>query len=390
MRCLKLFIPILASTLFLPGASAQTARENLKALVEINSGTANTGGVDRVQAWIAGELKKLGFEVETGADRVLVGTLKGTDPRTITFLVHADTVFEPASAFKKFEFRPDGLTASGPGVIDDKGGVVVALSGLKKYLAASKNKFTLRFVSTPAEESGSPGLDDRFKNFSEDTWILLGFEPGLDDGSVVNQRRGNRWYKITSLGKEAHAGRAHKDGRNACVDLAAKLAKISTFTDYARNVTVSVGHMTGGQDKFNIVCGSAEAKVDTRFASVKERDRLHQKITAVLKEKVVDGVTTTFEIANDSTPFSANKKSEPLIAKYLEAIQSVEGRAVKATLSGGAGDTNGFSRPGLVILDGLGPYGGKMHTEGEFITLSSLETRAEALSRFLVHVLLKY
>ena len=64
-------------------------------------------------------------------------------------------------------------------------------------------------------------------------------------------------------------------------------------------------------------------------------------------------------------------------------IKKIEKRNVSAALSGGAADACYMSRPDLMIIDGLGPTGGGMHTPNEFINLDSLRTRALALTAFL-------
>lgn len=141
--------------------------------------------------------------------------------------------------------------------------------------------------------------------------------------------------------------------------------------------------MEGGQDKYNIVCGQAEAKVDTRFASISDRDKLHGKIDKILKRIYTQGAKTEYELADDCPPTFQSSESRPFIAQYIRSIDQAEGRQVLAGKSGGAADSNYFSRSGIIIIDGLGPIGGKMHSESEFVTLASLETRAEAFKRFL-------
>ena len=102
----------------------------LQELVSISSGSADTKGVNTVQERIAAKLKALGFQVEMKANpkgeaksgHQLVATLKGADPRFITLVGHADTVFEKLNPF---QIMPDGNTAKGSGVSDNKGGLVV-------------------------------------------------------------------------------------------------------------------------------------------------------------------------------------------------------------------------------------------------------------------------
>ena len=178
-------------------------------------------------------------------------------------------------------------------------------------------------------------------------------------------------------------------GANACAELNRKLAKITALTDYAREVTTSVGHMRGGQDKFNIVCGEAEAKVDTRFFDVKNRDRMHAAILKILKEpgiRSADGkqvTTTEFTIESDTPPMESSPESQPYLRAYLAAIQAVEGKPAEALATGGSGDANNLARPGSIILDGLGAVGDGMHTPQEFVNLDSIESRPESFVRFL-------
>jgi glutamate carboxypeptidase len=370
----------------------------LKRLVSINSGTKNLRGVNEIQSIIATKLQTLGFQVSfkpnpNGNDKsgeLLVATLKGSKPGYITLVLHADTVFEPSVGGSELKIPADGSQAVGPGAIDEKGSIVVALSGLEQYLSKKKPlAYSLRVVSSPSEETGSEGFLDDFRSFSADSVMVLGFEPSLDNGSIVSSRKGNRWYHIKVAGTEAHAGRTHKDGANACDELAIKLVELRKLTDYSRGITLSTGRIDGGKDKFNIVCGFAQAKVDTRFADMENRDLLHQSIEKILSVNHIaafDGshpTKTEYALANDSPPLSEDPISRPWIAKYVEIVNSRENGSIQAAASGGSSDLNYFGRKGLVVIDGLGARGGNMHTAEEFIHLPSLRTRSEALAEFL-------
>ncbi len=392
MPFLFLFLPSIVQALSLDEVSL------LKKMVEINSGSKNRQGVTEVQRIVEGDLKALGFKTTwlpnpkgTGktAD-LLIGTYKGQEQRFVTLVTHADTVFEPGTGFAGFHPSADRSTAVGPGVIDDKGGIVVALSGLEKFLKRNPNPLlSLRFVVSPVEELGHMGFIEEYQRISEDSVMILGFEPSLDDGSIVESRRGNRWYEIQVTGREAHSGRAHDEGVNACHELAIKLDRIQNLTRYKKGLTASIGHMEGGKDKFNIVCGSASAKVDVRVSDLQTYEDVHKEITRILTESEVsspkDGATTSIEFSmNDmAPPFSADQLTHPYLKIYRGAIETVEGRKVGSGRAGGIADTNYMSRAGVIILDGLGPIGTGYHTERETIRLPSLKTRSEALGRFL-------
>jgi glutamate carboxypeptidase len=360
--------------------------DRLRELVEISSGSSNTDGVDRVLQAVEGDLKQLGFQVERRKNRLLVANRpapEGGDSRVVTLLSHADTVFEDKASFRGLTVSADGKTATGPGAVDNKGGIIVMLEGLRKALLTTPPSHALRVLVSPSEETGAPGLHEDLAQLGRESWLTLTFEPAYDEGSIIRSRRGDRWYHIRVAGKEAHAGRAYLQGVNACLALSRDLVQLSALTDLKRDLTVSIGHLEGGKDKFNIVCGAAEAKVDTRFASFADRDELNKKIEAVLKKIPVPGAKVDYTLEDDSPPFAESPGVRPFLRTYLTLLEEIEGRKFAARQGSGASDANYMSRPGSMIIDGLGPYGGKMHTDGEFVVLSSLETRAEALARFL-------
>ncbi len=380
-KILFILVFILSSSVF----SSEVLHEKLRELVNINSGSQNFKGVNQVQEKLGKWLESIGFSVELIKNPegeisgdLLIANYPGLTEETLTLVMHADTVFEPSSPFQKMEILSDSR-AFGPGVVDDKGGMVVAFAGLKQFLTKNpKPKFSIRVVSTPNEEVGSTGWIKLFRQLGQKSFMVLGLEPSQDNGNVTHARKGNTWYDIRVTGKESHAGREHKDGINACAILSEKLALISKLTNYKKEETVSIGHMNGGQDKFNIVCGHAHAKVDTRYATFKSRDEMFKKISAILKHDRI-----SFTIADETPPFFKNQEAQKYISKYLTIAKSVDGRDYQSDSSGGVADVNNFSREGLIIFDGLGPNGGKMHTTEEFINLKTLDSRAEILAKFL-------
>lgn len=305
-------------------------------------------------------------------------------------MTHADTVFEKDSGFLEFKLNEKQNTATGPGVIDDKGGIVVALLGLEKFLE-KKQKLNLRFICTPSEEIGSPGFHSLLKQLGSESKMVLGFEPSMDDGNIIHSRRGNRWYHVCVEGKHAHAGRDYKKGVNAGFELAYKLSEMHKLTDYAKDLTVSLGQMQGGT-KFNIVCGHAEAKLDIRFSDFKTRDEIHQQMEKIINKSHIgkneEGLEPkpSFTIVDDCPPIAVNSTSQEFIQKYCEIVGKIEGKAPNAVKSGGAADANYMSHPSLIVMDGLGATGGGMHRLDEFIKLSSLDTRSRALTEFLNYI----
>ncbi len=386
----------------------------LRDLVEIPSGTSNIEGVNRVQKRIADELRSMGGAISlhdndqgaSASGQFLIGEFKGAEtelrsvtrfnePRVVNLVSHADTVFELESGFLHFHFDPATGLASGPGVIDDKGGIVVALEGLRRWLdrtPVSERKIGVRFLCAPNEETGSTGFHHMLARLGKDSWIALGFEPAMEDGSVVRSRVGNRWYKIRVEGQAAHSGRHLERGVNAAHELAFKLVELQRLNDPKEEVTLSTSSLGGGSGKYNIVCADAEAKIDVRFTSFDGRDRAHRAIeTIVSKSHIPPSITgrqprSSYEVADDCPPFSETDESVRLMEIYIELVEKLENRKISSSKCGGAADVNYMSRPGLHIIDGLGAYGGGMHRDDEHIQVSSLETRSEALALFLARL----
>src|SRR5690349_9050864 len=112
-------------------AATQQKEEALKLLeqmVNIDSGSANTEGLDKVREIVVAELRKLDARIETfpaephpGTN--VVATITGQGKKKILILAHIDTVFKEGTAAAKPFYIKDGR-AYGPGVMDNKGGVV--------------------------------------------------------------------------------------------------------------------------------------------------------------------------------------------------------------------------------------------------------------------------
>lgn len=397
-----------------PGKQAAALRL-LEEMNRIDSTTKDKDGVQAVQMIVQRELEAMGFAVRRvpsptadSADLLVAefegessGQLVGRDQRFVLLVGHADTVLSNVGTGPEGlgAFRVDHAAnrAFGAGIIDDKGGLVVALRGLRAYFdwCASEGRgprLSLRFVCSPNEEAGSPGFTDVFRTLAADSVIALGFEPALENGNVVESRRGNRWYHIEVHGRAGHAGRSKGEHVNAAHELSIKIAHLHELNDLSRGVSVNVGHIEGGLDAYNVICGRASCKLDTRFATFADRDRLHADIERILQRSFVrsadgaHGCSTTYSLADDCPPFSGSGLARPFIECYLDCVAKVGGGTVRAERAGGAGDVNYMSDRHVSVIDGLGAVGGAMHTPGEFIDLPSLVIRSDALAEFLARL----
>src|ERR1700716_3533007 len=122
-----------------------------------------------------------------------------------------DTVFEPSSPFRQFIRHGD--TATGPGVADDKGGLVVILSALKALKATGSldgARLTV-FITADEEHPGSPVGTARaeFIEAGKHADATLCFEPGIRvDGEdyASTARRGASSWTVSVSAHSGHSG----------------------------------------------------------------------------------------------------------------------------------------------------------------------------------------
>lgn len=377
----------------------RTRAENLlERLVNSPSPTTSQSQVRKTHSILASELDSLGFHIRWQRDHsgktddLLIAERAGTTPDFVTLVSHVDTVLsvETTGGFKNFSGPNGERRANGAGVIDNKGGLVVLVESLRLFLESPKFKETpigFRVVSSPDEENGSTAWHKTFQELGRTSRAVLGFEPALDDGSIIGSRRGNRWYDITIEGIEAHAGRCSGEEINAAHVAAQVVKSILERKPMGPGVAINVGHIEGGRDRHNVVCGKVIIKLDTRFSNFQERDHVHRLVAEILgsdlgRNREGAKPKALFDIVDDCQPFDVAQGSDRIVQLLCRSIEKREGRPVPVAKAGGAGDVNHMSREGLLILDGLGPVGGGMHTIGEFIDLDSIQTRAEALAEW--------
>ncbi len=360
----------------------------LAELVEINSFTENVEGGRRVAALLEElfaieGLARTRVPSATGkfADHLVLRSQGKGDP--IALLGHLDTVFPPGT----FEgFRRDGDLARGPGVLDMKGGLVVVAYALRALAQEGglDSLPPLRVVIVADEEVGSPEGKAVIEDAIAGARSALVFEAGRKNDLIITRRKGTGAVTAIAHGRAAHAGNAHKDGKNAIWALAKFVDRVQSLTDYARGVTVNVGKVTGGSSK-NTVPDRAEALLDLRFETTREGEELVLAIRAAAAEaeRLVAGTRIEIEGGVARMPLERSDASAALMEAYGAAARATGLSAGEAPLIGGGSDASTSSAMGIASIDGLGPRGVGFHTKDEQIEVRTLVLKAQALARFL-------
>jgi glutamate carboxypeptidase len=195
-------------------ANRAGALQLLKEIVNIDSGTGDVEGGAKVEAVLRARLSELGAELRTepaeapGLPDNLVAVFHGTGKGRILIVAHVDTVFGPGTAAAR-PFSMDQERAHGPGVGDEKAGVVNAFTALKiLHDLGFKDFATITFLLDDSEERGSPGSTKLIKRLAQEHDVEFNMEPGDPPDALTVWRKGSANIHIQVKGRAAHAGMA--------------------------------------------------------------------------------------------------------------------------------------------------------------------------------------
>ncbi len=357
--------------------------EDLKAIVNIDSGTFTKSGIDRVGAYLQERFTDFGFS--TSFDRQaqygdhLVATHTGSNPNGPRLLLigHIDTVFsEGEVARRPFTIkRSSGKTiATGPGVLDMKSGVLIGMYSLHLLIQAQEAAYqSATFICNSDEEIGSPSSRPLIQELARQADAVLVFEPGRAEETVVSSRRGCGQYRVEVHGLSAHAGVEPQRGRNAILELSYQVQKMQALNGTVAGTTLSVGIIHGGE-RTNVVPDYAYFDMDVRASDQKAARALEAAMRQVTTQNKLQGTTITLGGSMLCQPFERSQANERIVQLVREAGSPL-GLKIQDVGSGGASDANTTAAMGIPTLDGLGAGGGLAHNPGEFIELDYLPTR---------------
>jgi glutamate carboxypeptidase len=357
----------------------------LKLLVETESPSHNKAAVDRVGAIVAEEGRKLGAQVdvipnkETG-DHVLMQFAPNEDAsqeKPILLLCHMDTVF-PLGTIEKFPYREADGKISGPGTLDMKAGIVIALAAIEQAQQSGLCQ-PINLLCTSDEEIGSHTSREDIERLAKESALVLVLEGGLVDGALKTWRKGVGEFRVRTRGRAAHSGGDHEKGRNAIEEMAHQVIAIQKLTDYPKQTTLNVGVIHGGTVS-NVVPEESHIEVDVRIMQPGEWERLESEMSKL--KPVLDG--TSIEISGELNrppmPFDETMKATFEKARLIAAQIGME---LKAGGTGGASDANFVAPLGIPVLDGLGAVGEGYHSEREYIFADSLAERTKLIATLL-------
>ena len=365
--------------------------ESTKRMVDIESPSLDEAGLRAMELELTRQIGELGGEVEAvpatvGPGKHVLGRWKGRGTSRILIVSHMDTVY-PAGILKSFPWRREGDRVYGPGVLDDKGGIALALMAVRLLRDSGSDAFgTITLLSTTDEEKQSAGSKDMIKTLAAKNDFAFVMEFGTPDDRIVLSRKGIGYLRVEVAGKAAHAGAEPEKGCNAAMEMAFQLLQMKDLGNAEKQTSVNFTLLSGGE-RSNIIPAGAKAQADVRVLDPDEFDRLENDAAFLAATKQLlrcSKVRTSLE--RGRPPFPLGEGTRKLVGQ-AQSIYGEIGRTLNTEASGAGTDGNYTAAAGTTTLDGLGPVGGGAHTAGEeYIEVGLIAPRIYLLARLIEEV----
>lgn len=354
----------------------------LRQWVEQESPTTEKHAVDAMGNLLMKQMRSLGATVRRHPQSAVGDHLSGqwgSAEGGILLLAHMDTVHS-LGTLQTMPWRDEGGMLFGPGVMDMKSGIAIALTSIRilqeRGLMPSER---ITLVITSDEETGSATSRTLIETTAREHDLVFVLEPALPDGSIKTWRKGVGMFELEAIGRATHAGVDPESGVNAIVEMAMHIPDILSLQDMEKGTTLNVGVIQGGT-RSNVVPDHCKALVDVRVMHGEEAIRIQQAMDSMSSK--LEGAQFNVEGNFERPPMPRN---EQRIADFERArqIAGMLGIELKESGTGGGSDANFIAPLGISVLDGLGAVGDGAHSNREFIHKASLATRTALLSALL-------
>lgn len=375
----------------------------LEQLVNINSGTENLSGVRQVGELLRPQFEQLGFRTywsDMPADMnkapALIAEHQGNVGKKLLLTGHLDTVFPKNSPFQTFTRHKK--TATGPGIIDDKGGIVVILYALKALHAAhALDHATIRVVLMGDEEAGGKPFSISRKplfEIAQHTDVALDFEWAINLNTAAAARRGIASWTLRTEGKDEHSSEIFEPavGYGAIFELTRVLSTALNALSKEDGLTFSPGIVLGGNStvydkmaasgtasgKVNVVAKTAMARGDLRFLTKAQEMKAQNRMRQIVKQPL-PGTTSSIEF-NDGIPAMPQTDNNLALLNLYSQVSTDLGQGpIKPTNASlrGAADISHIADIVPAKLAGIGALGEGAHSVHESLNIDALPIQTE-------------
>ena len=353
-------------------------------LVMCESPSDNKAAVDGCVAIAADEIRAGGGKVKLHRQRRHGNVLEARfgphrrDGKPILLLGHLDTVW-PIGSLRSMPCRIADGRLWGPGTLDMKAGVAMALTAIEMLAEADLLEREVILLLNSDEEIGSPASRPITEKLAKECAAVFVLEPaqGL---AYKTARKGTGNWRIDIRGVASHAGVDFEKGASALRELSRVIETVSNWTDLKRGLTVSVGVAAGGT-KTNVIPAEAFAEVDVRIARIADAQHIERKFASLKSADKRCSLTIAGGI--NRPPMERTRGTVQLFQRARHLAAEI-GITLDEAATGGASDGNFTSALGIPTLDGMGAVGEGAHARNESVVLKHLAPRTALLAAMLL------
>jgi glutamate carboxypeptidase len=301
----------------------------------------------------------------------------GINRAPFLLLGHLDTVW-PINTLRAMPCRIADGRLWGPGTLDMKAGVAMALTAVEMLAEADLLNREIILLLNSDEEIGSPVSRPITESLARACSAVFVLEPaqGL---AYKTARKGTGNWRIDIRGKAAHAGVDFEKGASALRELSHVIETVSGWTDLKRGLTVSFG-IAGGGSKTNVIPAEAFAEVDVRIAKITDGPRIERRFKSL---KPADERCSLAITGGINRPPMERARGTVRLFQQARSLAAELGFALDEASTGGASDGNFTSALGIPTLDGMGAVGEGAHATHESIVLEHIAPRTALLAGML-------
>lgn len=358
-------------------------RARLRELVEIESPSDDREAVNRAADLVIAWARELSAGVRrhdggSFGDVVELRFGAGESGRPVLLLGHLDTVY-PMGTLATMPWREvdaeDGVRLQGPGVVDMKAGVVMALEAVAALSELNALNRPVTLLLNPDEEVGSEVSRPHTERLARESAAVLVLEPA-QGVAYKTARKGVGHFELTVEGVAAHAGVDFASGHSAVLEMAHLVKEVSSWTDTNNGRTVNVGVIAGGT-RSNVVAAHCRAEVDVRVATMEDAARVEEMFRGL---RTRDAACTLRIHGGINRPPMERSAGTVKLFQTAQRLAAHIGLDLQEAATGGGSDGNFTAALGVPTLDGMGAVGGGAHSPGEYVIAAHLVERTALLA----------
>jgi glutamate carboxypeptidase len=299
--------------------------------------------------------------------------------KPVLLLGHLDTVW-PIGTLQAMPWRVAEGRYWGPGVLDMKAGVVMALTALSALRELQLERPVTLLLNSD-EEVGSTVSRDITEHLALESAAVFVLEPaqGL---AYKTARKGVGQYNVEVTGIAAHSGVDFERGHSAVLELAKLVQTISNFTNLERKLTVNCGVIAGGT-RSNVIPSHAFTEVDVRIAKASDAVYVEKLFRSL---KVSDPKCKLTITGGMNRPPMERKAGTIALLKKARQIAAELGFSLEEAATGGGSDGNFTAALGVPTLDGMGAVGDGAHAAHESVVIEHLVPRTALLAAMIASI----